>query len=384
METSAKKAINDIVITAREFCTARLKPIARELDEQGRFPTELLTPMAEAGFFGLNYPAEYGGGGYDSAITHQVAKEFAKVSAGVALTLHVHWMAIDVLLKFGSEEQKRKYLPDLVQGKKIAAYTISEVQAGSDAAAIRAEAFRTDNVWSLNGAKYFCTNGGLADIYLVAFKTDPDAGAKGISMFIIEKGTPGFQIGTVEEKMGCRSSVTTSLVFQDCQVAPDRLVGNVNDGFKIAMYGLVGGRLGMASMGLGIAEAALETAAKYVNRRIAFGKPLSSLYAVQAMLAEMYVKIQAADLLVFETARKRDSGMDYSLASSVAKLFVSEMVTEVCHKALQVFGGHGYMKYNDPERFARDARLLDIGVGASEVLKMVVGTTVAKTVGSGG
>lgn len=384
MEVSAKQADNDIVGKAREFCTAHLKPISRELDRQNRFPTELLDPMAEAGFFGLNYPAEYGGGGYDSVVTYQVAKEFAKVSAGVALTFHVHWMAIDVLLKFGSEEQKQRYLPDLIQGKRIAAYTISEAQAGSDAAAIRATAARTDNGWVLNGGKYFCTNGGLADVYLVAFKTEPEAGAKGISMFIIEKGKAGFAIGAGEEKMGCRSSVTTSLAFQGCQVAPDSLLGNINDGFKIAMYGLVGGRLGMAAMGLGIAEASMETAARYVNRRIAFGKPLSALYAVQAMLAEMYVKLQAADLLVFDTARRRDSGRDYSLATSVAKLFVAETVNEVCHKALQVFGGHGYMKHNDPERFARDARLLDIGVGASEVLKMVVGTTVAKTVGGTG
>lgn len=181
--------------------------------------------------------------------------------------------------------------------------------------------------------------------------------------------------------MGCRSSVTTSLVFDSCRVSPESLIGIENEGFKAAMYGLVGGRLGMASMGLGIAEAALDTAARYVNRRQAFGKPLSALYSVQAMLAEMYVKIEAAKLLVDDTARQRDAGKDYSLATSVAKLFVAETAMEVSNKALQVFGGHGYMKYNDPERFVRDARLMDIGVGASEVLKMVVGTSVAKTIG---
>jgi alkylation response protein AidB-like acyl-CoA dehydrogenase len=384
MDVSVKQLDNDVVSQARDFCEKYLKPIAQELDREGRFPTELLKPMANAGFFGMNYPAEYGGGGYNSVTTYQAAKEFAKVSAGVALTFHVQWMAVDALLKFGSELQKKKYLPDLIQGKKIAAFTISEAQAGSDAASIKAEATRSDDGWVLNGAKYFCTNGGLADIYLVGFKTDPAAGAKGISMFIIEKGTPGFLIGPKEEKMGCRSSVTTSLVFQNCFVAAENLVGNVNDGFKVAMYGLVGGRLGMAAMGLGIAEAALETAARYVNRRQAFGKPLSALYAVQAMLAEMYVKLEAAELLVDDTSRKRDSGKDYSLATSVAKLFVAETATEVCHKALQIFGGHGYMKHNDLERFTRDARLMDIGVGASEVLKMVVGTTVAKTLGGSG
>ncbi len=375
-------ASGNIIENSILFCKNHLQPIAKELDANGRFPTELLEIMGELGFFGMNYSPAYGGGGYDSVTTHQVAKEIAKVSPGVALTLHVHWMAIDALLKFGTEEQKHLYLPDLLQGRKVAAYTVSEAQAGSDAAAIKATAAQTDDGWLLNGTKYFCTNGGLADLYFVAFKTDVEAGAKGISMFVIEKGRPGFTIGNPEEKMGCRSSYTTGLQFENCVIPPDNLLGNVNEGFKIAMYGLVGGRLGMASMGLGIAEAALEASAKYANRRSAFGKPLTSLFAVQEMLADMYVKLEAANLLVAETARKRDSGKDYALDTSVAKLFVAEMVNEVCHKAVQIFGGHGYMKYNEVERYARDARLLDIGVGASEVLKMVVGSAVAKIKGS--
>ncbi|WP_312419317.1 acyl-CoA dehydrogenase family protein [Anaerospora hongkongensis] len=377
-----EKCADDIVARAKLFCNDHLQPIARELDKQSRFPVELLEMIAQEGFLGMNYPVSYGGGGYDSVTAHQAVKEFAKVSAGVALTFHVHWMAIDVLLQFGSAEQKQKYLPDLIQGRKIAAYTISEAQAGSDAAGIRSLAVPAEGGWLLNGAKYFCTNGGLADIYIVAFKTDAEAGAKGIGLFIIEKGAAGFQIGPAEEKMGCRSSQTTSLVFHNCLVPPDRLLGNGKDGFKIAMYGLTGGRLGMAVMGLGIAEAALETAARYANRRIAFGKPLSALYAVQEMLAEMHVKIEAAKLLVDDTARQRDSGSDYAVATSVAKLFVAEVTSEVCHKAMQILGGHGYMKYNVVERYVRDARLMDIGVGASEVLKMVVGSTVAKTIGS--
>lgn len=375
-------ADTDLIEQTKQFCKNHLLPIAGELDKSNRFPEELLGKMAETGFFGMNYPLEYGGGGYDSVTTHLVIKEIAKASAGVALTLHVHFMAVDVLLKFGTEEQKRRYLPDLISGKKVAAYTISEVQAGSDAAAITAAAEKTDAGWLLKGAKFFCTNGGLADIYLVAFKTEPEAGAKGISMFIVEKGAPGFRIGDSEEKMGCRSSITTSLVFTDCLVPRENMIGNVNEGFKIAMYGLVGGRLGMASMGLGIAEAALEAAAKYANRRIAFGKSLSTLFAVQQMLADMYVKLEAANLLVAKTAASRDSGKDYSLETSVAKLFVAQVATDVCNKALQIFGGHGYMKYNDVERYARDARLLDIGVGTSEVLEMVVGSAVAKLKGS--
>ena len=378
MSISEQQIGCDIIERARIFCKNSLQPIARELDKNSRFPTELLGEIGEAGFFGMNYGVEYGGGGYDSVITHMVAQEIAKASAGVALTLHVHWMAIDVLIKFGTEAQKQKYLQVLLQGKKVAAYTISEVQAGSDAAGIKATAVNTDAGWVLNGTKYFCTNGGLADIYFVAFKTAAEAGVKGISMFIVEKGTPGFAISVPDEKMGCRSSYTTGLTFNNCTIPHDNILGNINEGFKIAMYGLVGGRLGMASMGLGIAEAALESSAKYANKRTAFGKPLSALFAVQEMLADMYVKLEAAKLLVYDTAKKRDSGKDYALETSVAKLFVTGVVNEVSHKAVQIFGGHGYMKYNDVERYARDARLLDIGVGTSEVLKMVIGGTVAR------
>jgi alkylation response protein AidB-like acyl-CoA dehydrogenase len=372
----------DVIARARQFCATHLQGLAETLDRENRFPTELLPLLAEEGFWGLNYPPEFGGAGLDSVTTHKVAKEFAKVSAGVALTFHVQWMATDVLLKYGSAEQKQKYLPDLIQGRKIAAFDISEVQAGSDVAGIQAGATPNDTGWLLNGDKYFCTNGGLADIYLVAFKTDPAAGAKGVSIFLIEKGTPGFSIGATEEKMGCRSAVLTGLSFRDCAVGTESLVGKVNEGFKAAMHGLCGGRLGMASMGLGIAEAAIEEATRYANTRIAFGKPLSALYAIQEMLADMYIKCQAAELLVFQTAASRDSGKDYSLESTVAKLFVAETVNLTCHKAMQVFGGHGYMKNHAIERLTRDGRLMDVGVGSSEVLKMVVGTAVAKSMSS--
>lgn len=369
----------EIVEKTRALCKERLEPIARQLDVEGRFPTELVKPMAELGLWGLNYSPEYGGGGADSPTCYQVAEELAKASAGVSLTLHVHWMATDILANFGSPEQKAKHLPALLSGEKIAAFCISEMQAGSDAAAMRACADRVESGWKLGGPKWFCTNGGLADVYFVGVKTDQQAGAKGISVFLVEKGTPGFEIGQPEEKMGCRSSVTTGLMFRDCVVPDGALIGKVNGGFKIAMSALAGGRLGMAAMGLGIAQAAMEEAARYANKRQAFGKPLADMYAVQEMLADMYVKIEAAKLLVRDTAAKRDSGEDYALESSVAKLFVAEAVNETCHKAVQVFGGHGYMKYNAVERYARDGRLMDIGVGASEVLKMVVGGYVART-----
>ncbi|QDR83470.1 acyl-CoA dehydrogenase family protein [Sporomusa termitida] len=370
-----------MLTNARDFCKTRLTPIAKQLDEAGRFPQEFLSEMGQAGFLGINYPAEYGGKDCDALTAYKVIEEFGKVSAGVALTVHVHWMVADIILKYGSDEQKQKYLPSLLKGEKVGAFCVSEFQAGSDAAAIRAAAKKTDRGWIAEGPKWFCTNGGLADIYLIGFKTDPEAGAKGISMFIVEKGTPGFTIGEPEGKMGCRSSVTTGLNFNDCVLGEGTLIGKVNEGFKVAMYALIAGRLGMAAMGLGIAEAALAAAAGYANKRTAFGKPLTALFSVQEMLADMHVKIEGARLLVYDAAAKRSNGKDYSLEGSVAKLFVAETVNVTCHKALQIFGGHGYMKYYDIERIARDGRLIDIGVGASEVLKMVVGGAVAKLKG---
>ena len=370
--------VEALMDSVRLFAGQKLKPLARELDLAARFPTELLGDMQTLGLFGLNYPEEHGGGGQNSVVTHQILAEIAKVSAGVALTLHVHYMALDVLLRFGSDCQKSKYLHKLLAGESIAAFTISEVGAGSDASAITASARPEGDGWILDGTKYFCTNGGLADLYFVAFKTRPDAGAKGISLFIVEKGTPGFHIGHCEEKMGCRSSVTTGLVFKNCYVPAENLVGQVDDGFKLAMFGLTGGRLGMASMGLGIAQAALESAAEYAGKRQAFGKPLSTLYAIQEMLADMYVSLESSRLIVNASAELRDSGRDYSLETSVAKLHVARSASEICHKALQIYGGHGYMKHNPVERLSRDARLMDIGVGASEVLKMVVGSAIAR------
>lgn len=366
------------VAQVREFSVGKLKPMARKLDAEGRFPTELLGEMKKIGLFGMNYPVEYGGCGCDSPTTCRALTELAKASAGVALTLLVHYMAVDALLRFGSEMQKQKYLRDMIGGERIGAFSISEVGAGSDAAAISSTARAVEDGWILNGTKYFCTNGGLADIYLVALKTQPDAGAKGISLFLLEKGTPGFAIGQPEEKMGCRSSVTTSLVFSECLIPSANLVGMENDGFKPVMYGLTGGRLGMASMGLGIAEAAFEAAAQYATQRFAFGKPLTALFAIQEMLADIFVALESARLMVESTAKARDSGRDYSLETSVAKIHVARASGEICQKALQVFGGHGYMKHNPVERYARDARLMDIGVGASEVMKMVIAGAIAR------
>ena len=367
-----------VVRAAAEFAQSKLTPIAAALDEEGRAPTELFEEMARLGFFGMRYPRELGGSGYTATESYLAIAEIAKASAGVALLIEVHWMAVDALLKFGTDDQRSRWLPDLLSGRRIAAYTISEACAGSDAAGITTTAEAAEGGYRLNGAKYFSTNGGVADLYVVAAKTDPAAGSRGISVFVLEKDMPGFVISPNIQKLGCRSSEMTALSLKDCFVPAENRLGAENGGFKVAMYGLVGGRLGMAAMGLGIAEAAMESSLAYANRRMAFGAPLSKLPAVQTMAAEMHVKVEAVRNMLLAVTEKQDAGEDYVLDTSVVKVFTAEAVNEVCHKALQIYGGHGYVKGNPAERYYRDGRLMDIGVGATEVLKQVIGSTALK------
>ena len=367
-----------VVQAAAEFAKSKLAPIAAKLDEEGRAPVELFGEMADLGFFGMRYPKEPGGGGYTATESYLAITEIAKASAGVALLIEVHWMATDALLKFGTDDQKARWIPDLLSGRRIAAYTISEACAGSDAAGITTTAEPVEGGYRLNGAKYFSSNGGVADLYVIAAKTDPAAGGRGISVFVLEKGAPGFVISPNIQKLGCRSSEMTALSLKDCFVPAEQRLGPENGGFKVAMYGLVGGRLGMAAMGLGIAEAAMESSLAYANRRMAFGAPLAKLPAVQTMAAEMHVKVEAVRNLLLSVTAKQDAGEDYVLDTSVVKVFAAEAVNEVCHKALQIYGGHGYVKGNPAERYYRDGRLMDIGVGATEVLKQVIGSTALK------
>lgn len=370
-----KKYDAAVVAQAKIFSKERLMPIAGELDKENRPPYELMEELKEAGYFGMRYGEEWGGLGCSATTTYLAVAELAKGSAGIALLLLVHWMAVDALMKFGTEEQKNRWLPDMISGKKIAAFTISEAAAGSDASGITSVAEPKEDGYVLNGAKYFCTNGGIADIYVISAKTNPEAGGKGISAFVIEKGTPGFEITPPLEKLGCRSSATTALSMKDCFVGKDQLLGAENAGMKPAMYGLVGGRLGMGAMGLGIAEAAKESALSYANRRIAFGAPLAKMPVIQQMAADMHVKTETLRHLMMAVTEKQDAGEDFSLDTSILKIFAAEVVDEVCHKALQIYGGHGYVKGCPVERYYRDGRLMDIGVGATEVMKSVVGGT---------
>lgn len=366
----------DIILRASNFTEEYIKPIARELDENNRFPKELLSPMRKEGFFSFQYPAKYGGGDINYTTAFNILRELSKGSAGVSLLYVVHWMATDVLLKYGTEIQKRKYLRDLVEGKKIAAYSISETSSGSAAAGIKTIAEKVENGWKINGEKFFVTNGGIADLYFVACKTSPDKGAKGISLFIVEKDTLGLDITYYADKVGFRSSATTNLILRDCIVPEENLIGELDKGYKVALDGLVGGRLGMAAIGVGISESALELAVRYSNNREVYNKPIATLYAIQEKIANIYIKLEGARELFYKACKIRDVGEDYSLEASVAKVAAADAVNDICYEAMQIMGGHGYIKYNDVERYFRDGRLIDIGVGTNEVLNMVIGLTV--------
>jgi len=372
MSTKAQALID----AAKQFSKVHIAPIAKSLDETNRCPIELIPLMQQEGFFSAPYPATIGGLGFSQAESWAIVRALSEESAGIGLIFVVHWMAVDVLFRYGSDALKSKYLKDMVQGTKIASYAISEISAGSDAAAMMCSATETDTGYALKGNKFFVTNGGFADLFVVAFKTTPEAGTKGISLAIIERNTKGIRINYLANKMGFRSSSTTNLILEDCPILKEQFIGEINKGYKIALDGLVGGRLGMAALGIAIGEAAMRQALVYVNQRNAYGKAIASLYSMQEKAAEMHIQLEALKQLFEKACHMRDQGEDYSLAASTAKVFAAKTINTICYESIQCLGGHGYLKTNDVERYYRDGRLLDIGVGTGEVLKLVIGAQV--------
>lgn len=364
--------------TVREFTEKEVAPHDAEMDRTNDLSWDIIHKMSANGFFSVPYPEEYGGAAMGSLAAVLTIEELARGSSSVALTLDAHWLATDPIFLFGSEEQKKKYLPDLVSGKKLAAFALTEPVAGSDAAGIISTAVRDGDYWVLNGTKAFITNGGAADTYVIAVKTDKTKGARGITTFIVEKGTPGFSIGKKEDKMGCRGSVTTELILDNCRVPAENMLGKEGEGFKVAMVALDFGRVCVGAMGVGCATAAMEAAGRYANQRQAFGGPLSKLEAIQFKVADMVMGIEAARLLVYHAAWLRDAGQRYSKEAAMAKVFGAEVAMATCKDAIQIFGGYGYTRDYPVERYLRDAKLLEIGEGASEVLRMVIGTGTLK------
>ena len=363
----------------REFAAKEIAPIAAELDEEERFPEELIGEMGEIGLLGITIPEEYGGVGAD-AITYAMAvEEISKVCASTGVTISAHLsLCASPIVRFGTEEQKEKYLPDLASGEKLGAFALTEPGAGTDASSQRTVAIDKGDHYLITGNKIFITNGEVADIYVVFAMTDKEKGNKGISAFILEKGMEGFSFGSHEKKMGIRGSSTCEIIMDGVKVPKENLLGEVNKGFKIAMKTLDGGRIGIAAQALGIAQGALDCAVQYVKEREQFNRPIAAFQNTQFVLADMKTRIEAARQLVYYAAFAEDNEGDFSEQASMAKLFASETAREVTWRAVQLYGGYGYSREYPVERMMRDAKITEIYEGTSEVQKMVIAAHLLK------
>ncbi len=357
----------------RDFAENEVKPGAEERDDKEEFSRELFDKMGELGLTGIPWPEEYGGGECDFISYVIAVEELSRVDASAGTTLSAHTsLAGWPIYKYGSEEQKKKYLEPMALGKKLGAYALTETTAGTDAANQKTTAAIDGDSYVLNGNKIFITNGGDAEVNIVFAVTDKEKKAKGVSAFIVEKGTPGFSFGKKERKMGLRSSPTLELIFENCRVPRENLLGKEGEGFKIAMSTLDGGRNGIAAQAVGIAQGALEEAAAYAKSREQFGQPIANFQAVSFMLADMATKIEAARLLTYQAAYLENEGLPYGKASAMAKLYAAEIAMEVTTNAVQIFGGYGYTRDYPVERFMRDAKITQIYEGTSEVQRLVI------------
>ncbi|AAO35313.1 acyl-CoA dehydrogenase, short-chain specific [Clostridium tetani] len=357
----------------REFAETEVKPIAAEIDETERFPMENVEKMAKLGMMGIPIPKEYGGAGGDVLSYIIAVEELSKVcgTTGVIVSAHTSLCA-SLIYEHGTEEQKQKYLIPLAKGEKIGAFGLTEPNAGTDAAGQQSVAIDMGDHYLLNGSKIFITNGGVADVAVVFAMTDRSKGTRGISAFILEKGMPGFSVGKVEDKMGIRASSTTELIFEDVKVPKENLIGKEGRGFGIAMKTLDGGRIGIASQALGIAEGALEEAITYMKERKQFGRELYKFQGLSWMMADMKVAIESARLLVYQAAWKKQNKLPYSEEAAMAKLHAANVAMDVTTKVVQLFGGYGYTKDYPVERMMRDAKITEIYEGTSQVQQMVI------------
>ncbi|MFQ5813927.1 MAG: acyl-CoA dehydrogenase [Anaerolineae bacterium] len=357
----------------RDFAEREIMPIAQETDAKGEFPWQTIRKMARLGLLGLPIPEKYGGAGADNVSFAIALEEIARACGSTAMTLDAHTsLASEPIYLFGSEEQKRKYLVPLARGEKLGAFGLTEPEAGSDAGATKTRAVLDNDEWVINGQKIFITNGSIADVVVITAMTDPEKGTRGISSFIVEKGTPGFRPGRDEEKMGIKGSVTSELFFEDCRVPKENLLGQEGEGFKQFLIILDGGRIAIGAMALGLAQAAFEKAVAYSKERVQFGRPIANFQAIQWMIADMATEIDAARLLVYRAAWLKDKGVRFTREAAMAKLYASEAAERACYKALQIHGGYGYMREYDVERIYRDQRLCAIGEGTSEIQRLVI------------
>lgn len=364
---------------ARQFARAELGPIAREIDEEGRFPWEAVEKMGPLNFFGMQADRDYGGSKLDSISYCLVIEEISRVCGAMGLTLSVHnSVAVFPLNEFGNDVQKQRFVTPLARGEKIGAFCLTEPNAGSDALAIESTAVRDGDSYIVNANKIFVTNGGVADILLIFVSVTPGNVKKGFSAIIVERGTPGFQVGVLENNCGMRANPVCSIVLTDCRVPAANLLGKEGDGFKIAMKALDTGRIGIAAQALGIGQAALDVSLKYARERIQFGVPLAKHQAIQIMLAEMGTMVEAARLLTLQAAHIRDRGGDLSGPSAMAKLFAARTASKVASMGVQIHGGYGYSKDYPIERYFRDARVTEIYEGTNEIQQIVIARELLK------
>ncbi|MFB0518781.1 MAG: acyl-CoA dehydrogenase [Acidobacteriota bacterium] len=365
--------------TAREFAEKEIKPQAGEFDATGEFPTEIIKKLASLNFLGITIPEEYDGGGLDAVSYALVIEEISRACASTGVILSVNnSLVCEPILKYGTDLQKKKYLPDLASGKKLGCFALTEPEAGSDASNLKTTAVLKGDHYALNGNKLFITNGRVAEVALVFAMTDKSLGYKGISIFVVERGFPGYSVGKVQQKLGINASGQCELYFEDCLVPKENLLGEEGGGFKIALATLDGGRIGIAAQAVGIAQACLDECLKYSKERVQFGQPIAKFQAIQWMLADMSTEIEAARLLTYRAAFLQDKGERYSAQASMAKLFASETAMKATTKGIQIHGGYGYMKEYPMERFFRDAKVTEIYEGTNEIQRIVIASSILK------
>jgi butyryl-CoA dehydrogenase len=379
--TEEQKLLQEI---AYEVVRERIRPVRAELDEKEEFPWEIMKDLAQADLFGIWIPEAYGGLGMGILENCLVVEQLARGCIGIATTFAASGLGAYPIILFGSEELKRKYLPPIARGEKLAAFALTEPGAGSDVSAIRTRAVRVGDEYILNGTKQWITNGGEADIYSVFAITDPTKGPRGASCFVVEKGDPGFSFGKKEQKLGIRASATRELVFNDCRIPKERLIGREGMGFIIAMKTFDKSRPGIGALGVGLAQEALDISVEYARKRIQFGKPIISFQVIQHKLADMATKIEAARALIYSAARYLDGKGDPPNASKIAamcKIFASDVAVQVALEAVQILGGYGYMRDYPVEKLLRDSKILQIYEGTNEIQRNIIGQELNKEYG---
>jgi alkylation response protein AidB-like acyl-CoA dehydrogenase len=363
----------------REFSQKEIAPNAARLDEAAEFPADNIRKMGAQGFMGIPIPEQYGGAGADFLTYILCVEEISRACASTGVILSVHTsVGTYPILYFGTEEQKQKYIPKLASGEYVGAFALTEPGAGSDASALRTSAKKDGDDYVLNGTKIFISNGGHAQIYTVFATVDKKLGTKGITAFLVEKDTPGFRVGAIEKKMGLNADITTELVFEDCRIPASQRLGQEGEGFKIAMSLLDSGRIGIGAQGLGIAQAAYDEALKYAQFREQFGQPIFNNQAIAFKLADMATRIEAARLLVYQAAFRKENGLPSGKQASMAKMFATDTAMAVTTEAVQVLGGYGYSREYPVERLFRDAKITQIYEGTNQIQRLVIAKAIAK------